>query len=264
MHCILATSALERYISGIPSGNESYLEAAVRHHNAALSDYRLHLTTVTKENYDALSATSALMAVISSAMVFLPCNLEPKSAIEGIIEVGALMKGVHVMVVAGGPFLRQEIMAPLENAKPWDGPQKLSEDVVPALDTIKSKVTTTYGHERASVYIGSIEELYRAFRAVAINPDQLPIFFIFLILVSREYLDLLKENDPMALVILAHFGVICHASSKLWWARDLDLVILDAVHMALDDEWRQLIAWPTKSIKGRSQNSNWCLGSLHV
>jgi hypothetical protein len=187
-------------------------------------------------------------------MVFLPCNPEPKSPIDGIIEVSAIMTGVHVIVAAGGQFIQNWELAPLVNSKPWDGPQALSEDIVPAFDAVKSKVTATYSHQRGAVYLKSIEELHRAFRAVVVNPDHLPIFFVFLILVSREYIDMLKETDPMALVILAHFGVVCQASSRLWWARDWDHVILNAVHEALDNEWRKLIAWPTKCIKERLQN----------
>jgi len=254
MHFILSCAALELFISGSPSGNEVYLNAAIRHHNAALSDYRLLLTNVTEENCDALSASSALLAVISAAMIFLPCNPEPKTPLEGIIEVSALMKGVHVMVAQGGQFVREGKLAPLLNPRPWDGPQHLPEDVIPALDALRAKITSTYDTERATVYRDSIEELHRSFRAVAVNPEHLPIFFIFLVLASREYFDLLKENDPMALVILAHFGVVSQASSRLWWARDWDQIILDAVEEALDDDWQQLIAWPMKKIRGRLRN----------
>jgi hypothetical protein len=61
----------------------------------------------------------------------------------------------------------------------------------------------------------------------------------------------LKEQDPLALVILAHYAVILHwlREEHLWmrgWGKD----IVDTVKHTLDKEWLDCIEWPRGQAEG--------------
>jgi hypothetical protein len=142
----------------------------------------------------------------------------------------------------------------LLNPKPWDDVQILPPDVIPALDALREKVSSTYSSERSSIYLEAIQHLHKTFEAYEMNLKHLPIAFYWLVVLEHNYIDLLKQRDPMALVIFAHFGAVCQAASTLWWAKNWDSLILDAAYQELDDEWRPLISWPIQKIRARTRD----------
>jgi hypothetical protein len=253
MHSVLAMSAL--HLSSISPQNQrhAYFNAAIQHHNTSLSGYQLLLNNVNEENGDATIANSCMLAIISAAMWNNPGNSEPQAPIEGIIEVAALTKGVHVIINAGDPFVKRGKLAPLLNPKPWDDSPTLPPDVVPALNVLRARIDSSYAPERASVYLKAIQLLHVTFEAQQVNPNHLPIALLWLVLLDRDFLDLLRDRDAMALVIFAHFGVVCQAASTLWWAKDWDSIIVKSAFEALDVNWREWIAWPMQRTAARSQ-----------
>lgn len=167
------------------------------------------------------------------------------------MEVATLTRGIHVILNAGGPFLRQGRLSPLLNPKPWDDTPVLPPDIIPALDAIRAKARAAYTAERASIYLEAIQNLHRTFEAYEVNKNHLPIALLWLVLLERDFIELLKDKDPMALVIFAHFGAVCQAASTLWWAKDWDSIIVKEAHQALDHEWRPWISWPMQKIEAR-------------
>ena len=140
------------------------------------------------------------------------------------------------------------------NPKPWDDAPTLPPDVVQALDTLREKVIPTHSSDRSPIYLEAVENLHRTCQAYEVNQNHLPIAFLWLVMLERDFIDLLKQRDPMALVIFAHFGAVCQAASTLWWARNWDSLIVEAAYQALDDEWRPWISWPMQKIEARSRS----------
>lgn len=251
MNSILAISALHLSSTCARDERQKYFAAAIQHNNIALSGFNLLLNNVTEENGDSTIANSCLLAIFSAAMWNNPGNPQPQSPIEGIMEVATLTRGIHVIMNAGGPFLRQGRLSPLLNPKPWDDSPVLPPDVISALDAIREKARSSYTADRASIYLEAIQSLHRTFEASEVNRDHLPIALLWLVLLERDFIELLKAKDSMALVIFAHFGAVCQAASTLWWANDWDSIIVEEAHQALDDEWRPWISWPVRKIEDR-------------
>jgi hypothetical protein len=66
--------------------------------------------------------------------------------------------------------------------------------------------------------------------------------------VSQDYLDLLKERDPAALVLLAHYCLLLEPLESNWYMSGFRKRLLTRIYNQLDDEWRQWLQWPLEEI----------------
>lgn len=251
MNSLLAMSALHFSTTCSPSHKHVYFNAAIQHHKVALSGFNLLLNTIKEENGDSMVANSCLLVLFSAAMWNNPGNPEPQSPIDGILNVAALLRGIRVILSAGAPFVRLGRLAPLLNPNSWADTPILPPDVLLALGALRAKARLAYSTERSSVYLEAIQNLNRTLEAIEVNPNHLPISLLWLVLLERDFIELIKEKDPMALVIFAHFGAACQAVSTLWWAKDWDSIIVEEAYQALNDEWQSWIDWPMQKIKSR-------------
>lgn len=61
--------------------------------------------------------------------------------------------------------------------------------------------------------------------------------------VSNEYLKLVSDRRPQALVILAHYAVLVKKSNLVWYLGNAGEKLLEAINRELDDEWKPYIKW---------------------
>ena len=66
--------------------------------------------------------------------------------------------------------------------------------------------------------------------------------------VEESYFTLLKEQQPMALIILARYGVVLHAISDQWWSKGWGRQVIEAISKMLDAEWQPSIHWAMKEL----------------
>ncbi|KAL9106992.1 MAG: hypothetical protein Q9227_008028 [Pyrenula ochraceoflavens] len=68
--------------------------------------------------------------------------------------------------------------------------------------------------------------------------------FVWPNVLPERYLQMLGDQKPQALVILAHFAILIHWSDEDWffrgWARDL----LQKIRATVDEEWHEHLRWP--------------------
>jgi hypothetical protein len=66
--------------------------------------------------------------------------------------------------------------------------------------------------------------------------------------ISQEYLDLLKDRDPGALILLAHFCILLEPLEGTWYISGFRKRLLSRIYKKLDQEWRQWLQWPLEEI----------------
>ena len=77
---------------------------------------------------------------------------------------------------------------------------------------------------------------------------------------SDNYANLIETRDPMALAILAHYGVIIHLLRTRWWAADAGKRLVHAILpilLELKREWAELVqrSWNAVASEQSSQNT---------
>jgi len=80
------------------------------------------------------------------------------------------------------------------------------------------------------------------------------------VMIQDDYVSLIEARDPMALAILAHYGVIVHLLRDKWWAADAGKRLVHAILPILRDskkEWADLVqrSWNAVASDQSSQNT---------
>ena len=98
-------------------------------------------------------------------------------------------------------------------------------------------------------YRTAIELLKTQFGIIGINTDSRTTVFVWAGLVPDGYLIALRARRPMALVILAYYGLLVHLGNNRWWCAGRGAALIGAVHQELPPLWKPAIQWPLQVIQ---------------
>lgn len=245
MHGLLAISALHLAHTSL-NGTEEYRAIASRHEDIALASFRPLLQEVTSENCAAMCASASLTVVFCAG--FLAERIPKPGPLEGILEIGHLARGVGIVAESAAAWLSQSSMEPLMQYPDIRNSPPLSHDTQEALAQLKSCVMEVEDPDNATSYLVAIETLDGNFRAMLVKPDHPVICLAWLVLVDRHFVDLLKQEAPLALLIVAHWGVMLNVASETWFVRSWGRQIIEYVYEHLPKDWKPRVAWPAKKV----------------
>jgi hypothetical protein len=244
MHALLALAALHRsHFDSCRSGH--YRNAAIRHQNLSLPYLRSLLNNASAENCNALFPLSAIIAVFVFALPqsqIVCAEFDPFKEMITIIE---LVKGISAVTDMTRDWILRGPLRPLLRPGVWGASLVIPEDVEDALNCLLLRNNTLIQSDsKRATYNAAIGMLRKTFEFLTLNPADHGVGLHWAAVIERHYIDLLKAEEPMALVLLAHFGVALHASRKNWWSGNWGCQLVKAVYGMLEDDWRPWIQWP--------------------
>jgi hypothetical protein len=62
--------------------------------------------------------------------------------------------------------------------------------------------------------------------------------------VSQQFIELIHQRRPEALIVLAHYCVLLKKVDSCWWLDGVGRKLLAAIDLELSPEWRPWIEWP--------------------
>ncbi|KAJ5121098.1 uncharacterized protein N7515_009059 [Penicillium bovifimosum] len=255
MHGILALSALHLARTGPElSQRPSYLNRAVAHQNQALALFRGMLGDVKESNAKAMFAFAGIVVIYTFAFPHTPDTQDPWSCIDDLYQVLVLTRGVQQVIRAPRDFrdfLWLSSFGPVLQVLEVRG--TMPEDASVMLRRLHEAnevcKTRNVDHE-LEVYgdaIANLEEMlswcYGGMRANTIAGR-------WAIRLPARFMELLRERDPLALVMLAHYGVLLQYLEHRWCFDELCVRVSKAVWAILDEQWRPLVEWAMKEILG--------------
>lgn len=258
LHGILTLAALHRLaLNEPPDSIVDLREAARAHQQKALSEYIPLLQEIDESNCHALFAFSAILGATSFA--FLQSHNEPSSNEEflySFLDVFELLQGSTVIAVQGRDWLKQGDLSA------WIGPNPFldveSDKVEPMADMSLEFILTAMMHPENSTdssadmaarrstcetSIRLLRALFPSGAIVAVHDKLLG----WPALVGTAFMSLLKASDPVALVILAHYGAAIANHNRLWFLHGLGRRLTQAISGILDESWKPYLAWPVAS-----------------
>ena len=81
------------------------------------------------------------------------------------------------------------------------------------------------------------------------NQKRMPMVFVWPALVSSDYVDLLRQRQPEALVILAHYAVLLHRSRDLWLIGEGGKFLIESICGSLGSKWQEWLSFPKAAIR---------------
>ncbi|KAJ5177406.1 uncharacterized protein N7500_000105 [Penicillium coprophilum] len=255
MHGILALSALHLARTGPePTRRASYLNRAVSHQNQALALFRELLGDVKESNAKAMFAFAAIVVIYTFAFPHTPDVQDPWSCVDDLYQVLVLTRGVQQVIHAPrdftsflldspfGPILRvEEVQVPI--------PEDTAAMLKQLRETNEVCRSRDANHE-LQVYEAAIANLEEMLNWCHSGIRANTIAGRWAIRLKPRFMELLRERDPMALVMLAHYGVLLHYLDHHWCFDEWCVRVSKAVWAILDDEWKPVIQWAMKETLG--------------
>lgn len=224
--------------------------AAMKHHSEALTLTRPHLSHVTPDNVSALFSFSCLIACYSFG--FHQANLSCADPIGEILEVFTLLRGIAVIVKNGAQWLEQGPFAESMLPKPSNPNASLAPKIEAAISSLSQCNSALMSDSvTQEAYAVAIEMLRQTFLLSAEQPNAKMAALPFPIMAPQGLMEKLRDRDPMALVILAYYGVVLHWLRDDIWLRGWGKEILDGVTKAVRSEWRVWLDFAVKEVEPR-------------
>lgn len=101
--------------------------------------------------------------------------------------------------------------------------------------------------------ISRLQHMYDSQRRAWGNGTGLPMFFSWPVLIAYDYVDLLCQEKPVALIILAYYAVLLHRAPDLWVVGNGGQFLIQAIDESLDARWNPLMEAPCSSWRATPQ-----------
>ena len=161
------------------------------------------------------------------------------------------MRGVRKVVMCEWlPKLAESDLKPLlqiqQPERPYNIPPELRE-----LEQLPR--SSDLSQLSIAAYDGSIERLqwmYAFADVPATTHSTVRWLLAWPIQLQDDYLKLLHERRPEALIILAYYGVVLHFYRDLWAVGDSGTLLINAINSHIGDYWARWMAWPLRMVGG--------------
>lgn len=96
-------------------------------------------------------------------------------------------------------------------------------------------------------YSLTLNQLESCVRRLYAHPLDRPIVLGWMVIIPDRFDALLRDGQPMAQVILAHFAVIL-LTFDFWWAGDWGDALIREISQKLPEEWKPMVRWPLEQL----------------
>ncbi|PYI17478.1 hypothetical protein BO86DRAFT_191555 [Aspergillus japonicus CBS 114.51] len=255
MDALLALAALHMASSDATAEpSKDWLKTALEYHTAALTFLRGNLSsndTDQPEDADASAICSVCILIFTTAYPNVSTDCQDEDSLNEILEIRMMLKGTRYLSHSNGSLHDQYNS---HGNKPKDSLQVINEEeeadqnlrelhreIMERLREVRAEIDRS-NHPYTPVLRDTYQLLEEAIGAWPANIGSIR----WTLEISDEYLDLLREGDWLARVLLLLHGLGMHLSSRRWCTRNsgkrLVRSILTAVR-AVPAQWVNLITW---------------------
>lgn len=254
MHGILALSALHlARTAPEASGRAAYLNRAVAHQNQALSLFRELLGDIHEGNAKAMFAFASIVVVYTFGFPHTPDVQDPWTCVDDLYQVLVLTRGISQVIRSPADYLSHGSFAPILQVD--ESPAPLPDDATTAIRHLHEANEICRArdpHHETDAYTVTIDNIAEMLSWAYGGTTSTVIAGRWAIKLPPRFLDLLREREPLALVMLAHYGVLLHHLKHRWCFDEWCVRVAKAVWAILDDQWRPLVHWAMRGILGEN------------
>jgi hypothetical protein len=251
MHGILAVSALHLARTGPdPSNRASYLNRAVAHQNQALALFRELLGDINENNAKAMFAFAGIVAIYTFGFPHTPDAQDAWACVDDLYQVLILTRGVQQVIYSPRDyreFLSDSNFGPILQVEEVHG--VIPDEACLALRKLY-EANDAYANADQQVYRLAIENLEEMLSWVYGGMRANTIAGRWAIRLPARFMECLREREPLALVMLAHYGVLLTFLQHRWCFDEWCVRLAKAVWALLDDQWRPLVLWAMQETLG--------------
>jgi len=164
-----------------------------------------------------------------------------------------LLRGVVSVRNTAQPWLSFGVVGPMLNASRKQEGKRSPSVAEGPLDRLNTLITSTCESDegRMQLYKKAIQDLQRAFQNyhdLSKECCYLSVIFQWPAQLSEEYIELLMEREPEALIVFAHYTVLLSKALPCWWMEGRAERILASIHAHLAPYHRIWMHWPMQEL----------------
>lgn len=185
--------------------------------------------------------------------------------LDNFVQCLSLHRGIRVIASESWQSLQTHIQArltamnggipvepfPLGPQDPADAPEGGTEcaGLITLLDSRAACHPAILGENNHKssyeVYRGAVKALQSRFDVARVQQSEIPIQD-WPVRVPTEYISLLKQRQPEALVILAYYAVLLHHARNYWAVGSTGEFLIRSITEHLGSYWAEWLAWPNE------------------
>ncbi|KAF7890273.1 hypothetical protein EAF00_008588 [Botryotinia globosa] len=272
---ILSLSALHIALDDCENPQIMVAEAA-HHQNAALVEYRRLINTgdVSPESQRAAFLFSAFLAMCGFCFIRADGKLlESNKGDRGIDEFLACanlvrgMFGLHTLWQQN--IFCDELYATTRSGPPTNLYPDIGGDITMELRALSDLVTRCEAEtctKTSKICQDAVQQLLYSFeiiRKITVDRGSTSPITAGLMwpgVIPRDYLILLTQRNPLAVLILAYFGVLLHRLDSFWFFRGWGKHLVETSAYILGDSYADLLAFPKASVRPCDVDNRCSLG----
>ncbi len=242
MHSILAISALHIvHLRGLDEDGRRYLGAARAHHDKAFSCFHSGIKEITRSNYTAAVAFSALLLIFSCGLAQISHALHHRDNVDCLITVLAAFRShfrlfnpvqqcIDGKLIGGFHACGGDVHVDLCKESTVEEPFRMLK--------LTNKASADNEEDKA-IYHKAILSLQESAQSVSVYPR-----LLWPVAVSPEFIGLLQKKRPMALVVLAYGCVLSKYAPYRWFMHNWAANVTNSIAKLIDPEWAPALRWP--------------------
>ena len=265
MHGILATSAL--HLAHLrPEQRQAYWKRAAIHQNRALQLLQIAMAHPTRDNADALFAFSLIIFYLASATPSTADDLMDEIPLGPAIHTIHMLRGVRLILEAVRHWVEQGPLAPVLRGYPGhiqSNPTFRDPDTEEHFSKLLVFCSTTPNLNKdtemddVEIYAAAASSLRASFLKVESVPEgdpNTPPIWHWAVRLPATFVERLKEQHSVPLVLLAHWCVILLQARHYWWVGSWVNRTMGEIEACINQEHRSWLEWPIEKIKEVREN----------
>ncbi|KIW32754.1 uncharacterized protein PV07_04278 [Cladophialophora immunda] len=275
LHGLMATSALHKATLLLKSSDAyaEYSKVALAHQNAALAGFIPAVSKPNQDNGIALFSVSLLLTIWAFASKKLPeglnrvklnfgtgesspgITLPMDSPTADFIEIIMILRGIYAVIRETDTWLQGDIEELLRYPRTEDLPPH-SPEVEETFATLRKaledpQLSSLWEGEdpqrMRNLFLEQMEQLRDISRCRSVVEWDGHIFS-WLIMAPPPFIHCLKQSNPMALAIFAHWAAMFRCMDHHWWANGWGYSLVVDVSSLLDIVWARYLDWPRRQV----------------
>ncbi|KAM3068390.1 transcription factor [Clarireedia jacksonii] len=251
LEIIISVAAL--HLFKINPASEDMADVHRTYFNAAISKHRRIIQNITADNAEAICLSTILIA-LPAFILLQNHNVEkysPPVQLFSLLQGNIPLFGQTLPLLAPDSKVRAVVTAkpdmlafikdtrhgnyldPFKELMNWRSP---GEELNDEIQSVYKQTLNIVGRYLLAIENG--DSRYEIRR----------ILYSFPTIAPAEFGGQLRENNPRALVILAHFFSLCKAVDDVWWMRGIAEREVFGIQSILPEQWQWAMAWPLQKL----------------
>jgi len=249
MHALLALSATH-LMRICPDQRSVHMRNALKHQQMAFRSSIPIFHDITPDNCHAIFTVAGIIALLAFALPQSSNPSTPKEPIDAMLGFFTLIRGAMTVLQTARQWIKLGGTDPSFQHNRIFKVVSLRSDMTEALDRLQQtneQVNLSPAFREA--YASAIKGLGVAFEARAALWEEQSLVFNWPVILSETFVTKLREGEPFALVILAHYGGLLDCVTSTWWSQARGGKLVEAVYQNVSIEWEALMEWPLEVIR---------------